>query len=58
MNNNQFKSLIFAKDIIIVMTKCACCGEEMMVDKETERLLTYKCQACGLSNTELKTFKK
>ncbi|MGA8843959.1 MAG: hypothetical protein WB511_10270 [Nitrososphaeraceae archaeon] len=40
------------------MTKCACCGEEMMVDKETERLLTYKCQACGLSNTELKSFKK
>ncbi len=26
----------------------------MLLGKETERLVSHKCQACGLSNTELK----
>ncbi len=34
--------------------KCAYCGENMILDKETERLVWYKRQACGLSNTESK----
>ena len=40
------------------MIKCACCGRDMILDKETDKLLTFKCQACGLSNTELKSIEK
>jgi DNA-directed RNA polymerase subunit RPC12/RpoP len=34
--------------------KCACCGGEMLVEKELEKMMIYKCIECGLSNTELK----
>jgi len=34
--------------------KCACCGEDMKLDKETVRTVSYRCTYCGLSNTELK----
>ena len=34
--------------------KCACCGEEMKLDKETGSTVSYRCTNCGLSNTELK----
>jgi hypothetical protein len=34
--------------------KCACCGGEMLVEKETERIVTLKCKDCGLGNTMLK----
>ena len=34
--------------------KCACCGSDMLVDKELEKIMIYKCKECGLSNSELK----
>ena len=39
---------------IIVYMKCACCGGDMIVEKELEKVMIYKCRECGLSNTELK----
>jgi transposase-like protein len=38
----------------VLMMKCASCRENTILDKETERLVSYKCQACESSNTELK----
>ena len=40
------------------MRKCACCGGDMILEKETDKLLAFRCQACGLSNTELKSIEK
>ena len=34
--------------------KCACCGAEMMLTKEDGHLMFYRCNECGLSNTQLK----
>ncbi len=34
--------------------KCACCGGEMDVSNETEKIITFKCKDCGLSNSNLK----
>ena len=37
-----------------IYMNCACCGGEMLVEKETERIVTLKCKDCGLGNTMLK----
>jgi transposase-like protein len=34
--------------------KCPCCGADMVLIKEIDKLVSYKCLGCGLSNTELK----
>jgi hypothetical protein len=34
--------------------KCACCGGEMMPDKDIGSSIIYKCTDCGLSDTKLK----
>ena len=34
--------------------QCACCGANMLLEKELEKTVIYKCRECGLSNTELK----
>jgi DNA-directed RNA polymerase subunit RPC12/RpoP len=34
--------------------KCACCGAEMLSDKELEKTVIYKCKECGLSDSKLK----
>jgi DNA-directed RNA polymerase subunit RPC12/RpoP len=34
--------------------ECACCGEEMLPDRELEKTIIYKCKQCGLSDTRLK----
>jgi transcription elongation factor Elf1 len=34
--------------------KCACCGTEMLPDKELEKTIIYKCKECGLSDSRLK----
>ena len=34
--------------------ECACCGAEMLPDKELEKTIIYKCKQCGLSDTRLK----
>ena len=34
--------------------KCACCGSEMLPDKELEKTVIYKCKECGLSDSKLK----
>jgi DNA-directed RNA polymerase subunit RPC12/RpoP len=36
---------------------CACCGAEMLPDKELEKTIIYKCKQCGLSDTRLKDTK-
>jgi hypothetical protein len=37
--------------------ECACCGAEMLPDKELEKTIIYKCKQCGLSDTRLKDTK-
>ena len=37
--------------------ECACCGAEMLPDRELENTITYKCKECGLSDTRLKDTK-
>lgn len=39
---------------VIFDMKCACCGGDMLRNKELENTIIYKCKECGLSNTELK----
>lgn len=34
--------------------KCACCGEEMLHDRESEKMVIYKCTGCGLTDSKLK----
>lgn len=34
--------------------KCACCGGEMVADRELEKTIIYKCTECGLSNSVIK----
>jgi hypothetical protein len=38
----------------VLKMKCACCGENTILGNVTERLVSYKCQACESSNTQLK----
>jgi hypothetical protein len=35
--------------------KCPCCGEEMLKDKELEKIIIMKCKGCGLSDTTIKS---
>ena len=34
--------------------KCACCGGDMLADKDVGKSVIYKCRECGLSDTRLK----
>ena len=34
--------------------KCACCGEDMLLYKELEKITIYRCKECGLSDSRLK----
>jgi uncharacterized Zn finger protein len=34
--------------------KCACCGGDMLTEKDIGRSVVYKCVECGLSDTRLK----
>jgi hypothetical protein len=34
--------------------KCACCGADMLQDKELENTIIYKCKECGLTDSRLK----
>ena len=36
------------------MMKCACCGEDMLLYKELEKITIYRCKECGLSDSRLK----
>jgi uncharacterized Zn finger protein len=42
-------------DLLQVMMKCACCGEDMLLYKELEKITIYRCKECGLSNNRLKS---
>jgi DNA-directed RNA polymerase subunit M/transcription elongation factor TFIIS len=33
--------------------KCACCGADMLPDKELENTIIYKCKECGLSDSSV-----
>ena len=32
---------------------CACCGNEMKLEKELEKSNLYRCGSCGISDTRL-----
>jgi hypothetical protein len=49
MNFKNYKSLC--------KMECACCGAEMLPDRELEKTIIYKCKQCGLSDTRLKDTK-
>jgi uncharacterized Zn finger protein len=34
--------------------KCACCGSEMIPDKDIGSSVTYRCTECGLTDSKLK----
>jgi hypothetical protein len=34
--------------------KCACCGGDMLTEKDIGRSVVYKCVECGLSDTRVK----
>jgi hypothetical protein len=34
--------------------KCACCGGDMLPEKDIGSSVIYKCAECGLSDTRLK----
>jgi hypothetical protein len=34
--------------------KWPCCGEDLIYEKETEKIISYRCLSCGLKNSELK----
>jgi predicted RNA-binding Zn-ribbon protein involved in translation (DUF1610 family) len=34
--------------------KCPCCGEDLILEKETKKIVSYRCLSCGLKNSELK----
>ncbi len=36
--------------------KCPCCGDEMIKEKESKKILNFKCKNCGLSNSEIKGY--
>jgi hypothetical protein len=38
----------------IVALKCACCGGDMIPDKDLGRSIIYKCRECGLSDSRIK----
>jgi DNA-directed RNA polymerase subunit M/transcription elongation factor TFIIS len=35
-------------------TKCACCGGDMLPEKDIGNSVIYKCAECGLSDTRLR----
>jgi DNA-directed RNA polymerase subunit M/transcription elongation factor TFIIS len=35
-------------------TKCACCGGDMVPEKDIGNSVIYKCAECGLSDTRLR----
>jgi hypothetical protein len=37
-----------------VAMKCACCGGDMLPEKDIGTSVIYKCAECGLSDTRLK----
>jgi uncharacterized Zn finger protein len=39
---------------ISIAVKCACCGGDMLLDKDIGNSIVYKCKECGLSDTRLK----
>ena len=34
--------------------KCACCGGELLEDKQLEKTTIYMCSECGLTESRLK----
>jgi hypothetical protein len=45
--------IIFVTRLLHTM-KCACCGVDMLPDKELENTIIYKCKECGLTDSRLK----
>ena len=38
----------------ILVMKCACCGGDMLTEKDIGNSIVYKCVECGLSDTRVK----
>ena len=45
---------IFPKFQVFYTMKCACCGADMLPDRELESTIIYKCKECGISDSRLK----
>ena len=50
---DQSKEIVFHLYDISVM-KCACCGGDMLPEKDIGNSLIYKCTECGLSDSRVK----
>jgi uncharacterized Zn finger protein len=44
--------------MIFAAMKCACCGGDMLFEKDIGNSLLYKCAECGLSDSRVKKKKK
>jgi hypothetical protein len=38
--------------------KCACCGGDMLPDRDIGSSILYRCKDCGISDTRLKSEEK
>jgi hypothetical protein len=56
MISNRAKGITFypANSRLLHTMKCACCGADMLPDKELENTIIYKCKECGLTDSRLK----
>ncbi len=48
------KSTNILPSLIYAVMKCACCGGDMIIEKDIGNSLLYKCAECGLSDTRVK----
>jgi DNA-directed RNA polymerase subunit RPC12/RpoP len=45
--------LFFPQIPLLYTMKCACCGTDMLPDKELENTVIYKCKECGLTDSRI-----
>jgi hypothetical protein len=53
MSNLPKQQIAFHLWYMLVM-KCACCGGDMLTEKDIGNSVLYKCADCGLSDTRIK----
>ena len=52
-SNPPKQQIAFHLRYMLVM-KCACCGGDMLTEKDIGKSVLYKCADCGLSDTRIK----
>ena len=53
MSKPPKQQIAFHRWYMLVM-KCACCGGDMLIEKDIGNSVLYKCADCGLSDTRIK----